>query len=453
MKRPIITLLATLQFATAAPFKIEVVDRGNGWPVPLVHLTTTHNLTFTTDNAGVVAIDTPELIGRETWFTVHSDGYQLPADGFGNRGFRLTPSPGGSAQIKVTRTIIAKRLGRLTGAGLFAESQKLGGYPGYKESGISGCDSIQIATHRDKKYWLWGDSNLPKYPLGIFHMTGATTPLNPLTSFQPPLELDLDYFRDPDGKPRAVARMPGPGPTWLNGFISLPDKTGTPHLVATYSKIRNFLEVYELGLCTWNEASKNFDRSKILWQKSTNNPKPIAPEGHPVLHTDPAGKTWALFADPFPTLKMPATFEAWQDPAQWQKLEPQPTLESATDTSSVKPHRGSITYNHYRKKWLTVFTQIGGTPSPLGELWYAESNHPTGPWGNAVKILSHDNYSFYNPRLHPGFTPKDSPVLLFEGTYTHTFSNNPTRTPRYDYNQILYRLDLDDPALTPTHAE
>mgnify|MGYP000007466878 CR=1 FL=1 len=27
------------------------------------------------------------------------------------------------------------------------------------------------------------------------------------------------------------------------------------------------------------------------------------------------------------------------------------------------------------------------------------------------------------------------------------FSGNPRKTPRYDYNQILYRLDLDDPKL------
>ena len=29
------------------------------------------------------------------------------------------------------------------------------------------------------------------------------------------------------------------------------------------------------------------------------------------------------------------------------------------------------------------------------------------------------------------------------------FANKPEPTPRYDYNQILYRLDLDDPALEP----
>jgi len=38
-------------------------------------------------------------------------------------------------------------------------------------------------------------------------------------------------------------------------------------------------------------------------------------------------------------------------------------------------------------------------------------------------------------------------VIFFEGTYTHSFSGNPEQTPRYDYNQVLYKLDLDDPRL------
>ena len=94
-----------------------------------------------------------------------------------------------------------------------------------------------------------------------------------------------------------------------------------------------------------------------------------------------------------------------------------------------------------------------GKPSAFGELWYAEAPAPTGPWGTAVKILSHDNYTFYNPRLHPEFTPTNSRVLIFEGTYTQTFADRPQPTPRYDYNQILYRLDLDDPALKPAQEK
>ena len=95
----------------------------------------------------------------------------------------------------------------------------------------------------------------------------------------------------------------------------------------------------------------------------------------------------------------------------------------------------------------------GGKPSRLGELWYAEADAPTGPWGRAVKILTHDNYTFYNPRLHPEFTAADSPVLIFEGTYTAEFADRPVPTARYNYNQILYRLDLDDAALVPAMSK
>ncbi len=92
---------------------------------------------------------------------------------------------------------------------------------------------------------------------------------------------------------------------------------------------------------------------------------------------------------------------------------------------------------------MTVFVQRGGEPSHLGELWYAEAEGPTGPWGQAVKVATHRNYTFYNPRLHPEFTPADSPILLFEATYSKFFTDHAEATPRFDYNQVLYRLDLD----------
>jgi hypothetical protein len=64
-----------------------------------------------------------------------------------------------------------------------------------------------------------------------------------------------------------------------------------------------------------------------------------------------------------------------------------------------------------------------------------------------VKVVTHDRYSFYNPKQHPMFTPKNGRFIYFEGTYTNTFSGNPDVTPRYDYNQVMYRLDLADPRL------
>jgi len=435
--------------AAMTPCEIRVVEKGSNWPVPLVELRTTHNIRLVTDNTGAIAVDLPELMGRETWFDVIGHGYDVPADGFGYHGVRLKPEPGKSLKVEVTRKNIARRLGRLTGAGLFAESQKLGRELNWLETGVFGCDSVQNAVHRGKLFWAWGDTTMPHYPLGIFDMSSATTSVRPLTSFEPPLHLQFDYFTDDKHSPRGVAKMPGSGPTWVSGYVSLPDKSGTPHLVGTYIKVRPPLEAYESGLCVWNEASSGFDRLRVLWTKSDASPKqPPAPDGHPIFWKDSDGKEWVLFGNPLPTLRCPATFEAWQDSSSWEVLKPQESLISSADGNPVKLHSGSAAWNPFRKRYVTVFMQAFGQPSTFGELWYAEAGSPTGPWGKTVKVITHDNYTFYNPRLHPEFTADDSPILIFEGTYTMQFANKPPPTPRYDYNQIMYRLDLNDPALT-----
>ncbi len=435
------------------PCRIEVVEKGSGWPVPLVELRTTHSVRFVTDNAGVIAFDLPELMGRETWFEVIGHGYERPKDGFGYRGVRLTPEPGKTLKVEVNRTIIAKRLGRLTGGGLFAESQQTGRDLDESESGVLGCDSVQNAVHRGKLFWAWGDTTLANYPLGIFDMTSATTGHQPLASFEPPLRLQFDYFTDDKARPRGVAKMPGSGPTWMTAFVSLPDKSGAPRLVGSYSKIKPPLEAYEWSLCVWNDAASQFEKLRTVWTKSEQAPKPPPfPEGHPAFWKDEHGKEWVLFGNPLPTLRCPATFEAWQDSSTWEVLQPQSALVSASDGKPVKPHTGSIAWNPWRNRWVTVFMQAIGRPSAFGELWYAEAGTPTGPWGPAVKVLSHDNYTFYNPRLHPEFTPAGSPIVIFEGTYTAEFADRPPPTPRYNYNQMLYRLDLDDPALAPARG-
>ncbi len=448
-------LIVCIPLAHAAePCRIEVVEKGSGWPVPLVEFRTTHQVRLVTDNAGLIAFDLPEMMGRETWFDVIGHGYERPKDGFGMRGVRLVPEPGKTVRVELDRTIVAKRLGRLTGGGLFAESQKLGLAADWRESGSFGCDTVQTAVYNGKLFWAWGDTTLARYPLGIYDTSAATTPLAPFTSLEPPLRPAYDYFRDGQGLPRGVAKMPGDGPTWISGTATLLDKTGRERLVTTYVKIHPPLDAYESGLCVWNDETSAFDRLRVLWTKSGDAPKPPRmPDGHPSIWTDEQGKRWVLFGDPLPRLRCPATFEAWQDPATWEQLTPQKQLPSATDGQAVKPHSGSIAWSAFRQRWVTVFMQDFGKPSAFGELWYAESESPTGPWGPAVKVLSHDNYTFYNPRLHLECTPDGSPILLFEGSYTAEFADKPPKTPRYDYTQILYRLDLDDPALKPAHAQ
>jgi len=428
------------------PFRINIVDAENGWPVPLVQLSTTHNVRFVSDNAGAIAFDLPELMNRKIWLNLEGHGYSVTADGFGYRGVKLTPESGKTAVVKVKRQLPGKRLGRLTGGGLFAESQKLGLYSDWKDQGILGCDTIQITQHNNQLYWAWGDTTLARYPLGLFHMTGATTPQKPLTSFEPPVVLRFNYFCDKPGEPKVIARMPGDGPTWISGFVSLPDAHGRKHLVAVYEKIEGHLTPYETGLCLWNEDKEIFEPFKVLWKKGGGEPKPPpAPDGHPAFWKDGSGKEWVLFGDPFPRLQCAATFDAWQNPDAWQKLEAQKSVPAFKSNLQIQPHRGSIAWNAYRRKWVAIFTQYHGEPSALGEIWYAEADQPTGPWKNAIKVVTHNKYTFYNPHLHQDFTEEGSPILLFEGTYTKEFSGTQEATPRYNYNQILYRIDLDEP--------
>ena len=53
-----------------------------------------------------------------------------------------------------------------------------------------------------------------------------------------------------------------------------------------------------------------------------------------------------------------------------------------------------------------------------------------------------------NPVCHHAFLDRDGGrVIHFEGTYTNDFKGNPWKTPRYNYNQVLYRLDLGNKIL------
>ena len=448
-----LVLLSTVAAVGGAPCRIAVVEKGTGWPVPLVELETVHGVKFVTDNAGVIAFDLPEAMGRETWFGVRGFGYGVPRDGFGFAGVRLTPTPGGSLSIEVERTIVARRLGRITGAGIFGERQKLGQDRDWEESGIVGCDSVQTAVIAGRLFWAWGDTSLAHYPLGIFDGTAARTPPRPLDRFEPPIRLAFDYHRDVARRPKAIAPMAGDGPTWLTGLATVRDESATERLVATFLKIKPPLETVAVGLCAWNEATERFTPVTTLWSRSGDNQQPPpTPSGHAAAWTDADGRDWLLFGNPFPALRCRATFAAWSDPTAWEVLAPPRRVRSA-EGGEIEPHSGSIAWNEWRGRWVAVFMQKFGKPSAFGELWYCEADDPLGPWGPAVKIVSHENYTFYNPKIHAEWSTGDSPILVFEATFTRQFADAPAPVARHDYNQVLYRLDLDAAALSPARGK
>lgn len=439
--------LLSCGIATAAqPCRIEIVDKENGWPVPMVELRTTHDVRFISDNAGLIAIDDTDLLDQKVWFHVKGHGYGVKKDGFGFEGLNTTLVSGGTVKIEVERRNVAKRLGRLTGSGLFVESEKLGEKSPLPETGVFGCDSVLATRFGNRLFWLWGDTSVPGYPLGIFDSTAALTDLHPIEKFEPPLAVSFEHYRDKEKKPRGVAKVEGSGPTWLTGITYIGPEDSPASLVGTYSKIEGHLDEYEVGLCEWDTQQGGFQKKKAVWKKG-EGVKPLLLKGHPLRWQDPKGQKWILFGDPFPSVKCLDTYASWSDPGTWKKIDPPAAPRSAADGSEVKPHRGSVAWSPSRKRWVTLYTQDFGKPSAFGEIWYAEADSPMGPWGPAVKVLTHDNYTFYNPLIHPELTPEDASFIVFEGTYTAEFADHAQPTPRYNYNQILYRLDLDDPKL------
>ena len=460
------TLLLLAVTALPAPHGIRVVDDGTGRPVPLVELRTVHEQLFVTDNAGWVAVGSPELLGRRVYFHVRSHGYEHAKDGFGYRGTALDLRPGGRSELKIRRLNLAERLCRLTGAGQWAESELLGEpVPVREDAGVFGQDSVETEVYRGRLFWFWGDTNRASYPLGNFQTTGATSDL----PADPEAGVALRYFRDGQGFVKAMAPVPGDGPTWIGGLVALRDAAGEESLWCTWAKVRGMLTVYRRGLARWSDAAERFE-PVATWAEGA----PVYPHGHPVVHGD-----HVYFAQPWPLLRVAtrdglARLDAYEgytclrpdgSVGEWSwrrgaapmdqkteaallkagKLKPEDARLQMRDLDGGKPvqaHGGSVYHNPWRGRWVAIFAESGGASSHLGEIWYAEAPDLTGPWQRARKVLTHDKYSFYNPKQHPYFARDGGRVIYFEGTYTAMFSRQGDATPRYDYNQMLYRLDL-----------
>jgi hypothetical protein len=169
------------------------------------------------------------------------------------------------------------------------------------------------------------------------------------------------------------------------------------------------------------------------------------PEQHQIVRSRPdrnARYSWTKNTSPVGPREQVALIATHQ-------LKPEEALLQLQDPETGKPvyaHSGTVYWNQFRGRWIMITVELGGT-SPLGEVWYAEADTPVGPWAYARKIVTHDRYSFYNPKQDPIFDKEGGRVIFFEGTYANTFSGNPNPTPRYDYNQIMYKLDLADPRL------
>lgn len=485
-----------------APFAIEVVDGQTGRGVPLVELKTTSSVRYYTDSAGLAAIDDPALLNHSVFFTITSHGYEYPADGLGSRGARVDVKPGGAVRLKIKRVNIAERLYRITGEGIYRDSVMLGRPVPIKEpllnAQVTGQDSNQPVVYHDKIFFFWGDTGRQSYPLGHFGMAGATADLPTRGGLDPSVGIDLHYFAGKDGFSRPMIPEPANRLRWADGMTVVKDDAGRDRLVGRNSIMKSLAECLGVQLIAYNDAKDVFEPIKDIPKDA-----PLQPTGHPV-RVEAEGSVWFVYGDMGPSVRCRgdwahftdlASYEgftclkpggryagsdtaidrdeagkvrwAWKKDAQplnqkqtdalvrVGKLKADEAWLALTDVATGKPvniSASSVNYNAHRRKYVAIGCQVGGGSSMLGEIWYSEAERAEGPWRLARKIVTHDKYSFYNP-VHDVFFDQDhGRVIYFEGTYTGTFSRDADFTPRYDYNQIMYRLDLSDPRLDLSKA-
>lgn len=177
---------------------IRVVDNSTKRGVPLVTLRTTNDLTFVTDSNGYVAFYEEYLMNQPIWFYVESPGYQHD-EIWGMKGKIVTTTPGATTTLYLKRNNTAVRLYRLTGAGIYRDSSLLGLETPIRNplinSGVLGLDSTISAIYKNKIYWFWGDTNRASFPLGNFHVTGATSDLVHNGGLDPNIGVNFDYFQ------------------------------------------------------------------------------------------------------------------------------------------------------------------------------------------------------------------------------------------------------------------
>ncbi len=474
---------------------IKIVDDQTQRGVPLVTLQTVNDRQFVTDSNGVIAFHEPGLMNQEVFFHISSHGYEYPQDGFGYRGAKINTQPGTTVKLKIKRINIAERHYRVTGQGIYRDSQLAGLRIPIKDNvpgNVLGCDSVLTEAIGDYIYWFWGDTNQAKYPLGNFHVSGARSRRINTGGLDPRLGVDLEYFVNDQGFAKETARLPGEGLTWLDCLMKTFEEDGSNRLFAVYMKVKAPLTITQRGVAEFNLEQQ-------LWEHRMTFPdsQRVIPRGHALRYHDSNDETdYFYFAGGMPDVRVPATAKALLNPSEyeaytclanstgssyrvgrhangqlayrWTTLAPAMTDKIANEliaTKKIQQHEaanslvdfdsgkqirtqhGSVYYNEYKRRYVMIVSQVRGT-SMLGEIWYAEAPEPTGPWKYARKIVTHNKYSFYNPKQHPLFNDNGGRSIFFEGTYTTTFSGNEQATPGYNYNQIMYEVSTEDPRLT-----
>jgi hypothetical protein len=463
-------------------FTLYVRDQATKRGVPLVFLRS-EGETLISDSQGIAAYCDPDQLGKRVRFAVTSHGYSFPAG-----EVELAVEAGERAVLELTRLNLAERLYRSTGQGIYRDSQLLGLTRPEGLETLRGLvmmqDAVSTAVHRGKLFWLWGNTDRPGHPLGNFFGSGATTELS--ANVDPALSVSFDYLLGNTGNAKAMGQALAPSnlPSWLGSLVSLPDQAGQDQLFAVYAKPRSDLSLAARGLARL-DAQQTFQAVGVDYPSADF----VGPRGQP-MRVQHGAEEYVYFTPP---LRLKARAESLLDPKHYEvfsafgearssslqregdarlsyafRNDARATSAEAVSAAglpksqSLEGHladaqtgaalkqagEGGQAFSPWRGRFVRVFQQLGGISSFAGEVWYAEADTPLGPWVYAQKLVTHDRYTFYTPWIHTSFEQGQARFLYFEGSYTTALAGDDvTATPRYERNQIMYRLDLDDTRL------
>lgn len=292
------------------------------------------------------------------------------------------------------------------------------------------------------------------------------------------------------------------------------DGRGRDQMLAQYSRRKGLAEPVEQGLVKWNDERELFEVASTVdlrdtWRMISDHPIVVESDGRAASLAPASPDQWLMFGNPFPVTRVRrdvdsilnrANYEAWtcreqltdefpseeqlgkskplrdangkliwrwakqapvtqKDEQRWlkagliQREEARLLPHDAENPERVVlMHSGTVHWNAFRNRWVMIAIEQAwdkSSPSFLGEVFYSEADSPQGPFTKAIRIATHPGQSFYNPCHHPFFDQDGGRTICFEGTYCNTFTQSPA-TPRYNYNQLMYRLQLDSERITST---
>lgn len=476
-------------------FLIRLVDAADGRGIPLVELEAFNALTYQSDNLGNIAIVEPDLHGKAVRFLVKGHGYRIPQlDFFGERSLTVLIEPGASCTFKLERTAVAERLYRITGSGRYRDSILAGidvsGQPVELAGNVVGLDSAVPVVWQNRLFSFYGDT----LGAGSINLSGSGAEIDLQQPGVPGSRLPLRFFTDENGFARRIVPLPESGFVWIEAVVPVTaDLDGDKEvLAARYVVHKTLEEAIETGYAVFDEKQGIFTPVKRV--ESSRHHK--SARATPVEYNKVSGyclQPWERVARNLTAFTTPEKYEYYScleevDPAsatveaclindrrfmverdaggrpvlkwrqatlphdasvQRQLLRAGQIKEDEVWLSLIElgsgrrlaDFTGSISYNRFRERWILI------AQGHTGEIWYSEADTFTGPWLYARKIVEHDTYNFYNPVHHPWFDSKDGRVIYFEGTYTAFFTAKERKSPRTDYNQVMYRLHLDDKEL------